>query len=121
MMLGSVLAESGHPTSVSYLLSDDLINWSEAQVVLQAPFRDEVDSCDDDDGITYPTILDPNDAEAKDWDPDADLSPNFERPTAQPDLYFNHRDVQPGRGARAVWIERPLSERTAFQPGSPRT
>ena len=82
-----------NPVGVWYQLSDDLINWSEPQLLVNAPNRDTVpDGQACLDGITYSVIIDRDDP-AKDWTTaDTGGNPNFDHPGATPDLYFNQTD-----------------------------
>ena len=85
-----------NPAGVYYRLSDDLLNWSEPQLVMEARLRSDAGRDCRFDAVTYPVILDPNDP-ANPATPTSPLpsdgeSINFERPGARPDLYFHHID-----------------------------
>jgi hypothetical protein len=83
----------GSAKDVLYMLSDDLINWSPAQLLITSPDRShagEAPLCLD--GVTYPVILDPSDP-ASTWP--AVSNPNFDHPGATPELYFHHKNVSP--------------------------
>jgi hypothetical protein len=89
-------AEPQARKKVHYVLSDDLRNWSAAQLLLDAPPRgDKHANTVCLDGITYPHVIDPDDP-AKDWaSTDTTGNPNFDHPGPTPDVYFNYHDVAP--------------------------
>jgi hypothetical protein len=74
-----------------YLLSDDLRNWGDPQLLAAAPSRTSPEDECTYDRVTYPVIIDPNDPAAG-W-PAQSSNPNFDHPGARPDLYFHHRDL----------------------------
>ena len=109
--LQKYMVVSGHPNDatmpnagVHYRLSDDLINWSDEQLIVDMPNRAQAmaqTTCED--GFTYPVVLDPNDP-ASHWpDSPADpTNPNFDHPGATPDLYANFFDLSKDAGGNCT-------------------
>ena len=80
---------------VYYSLSDDLINWSEPQLVMKAPtINDATVDCNLDQ-VSYPVLLDPDDPAAS-WTPEsAYQNPNFDHPDRGTDIYFRQKLRKP--------------------------
>jgi hypothetical protein len=76
-------------TGVYYGLSDDLINWSDFQLLMEAPTGGQNCTLDP---IQYPVVLDPNDPAAS---ATGTQNPNFDHPGRTPDLYFRHEYRMP--------------------------
>jgi hypothetical protein len=116
------------PEGVYYMLSDDLLNWSDPQLVMKAPIATPYDPANCPlDTVAYPVLLDPNDP-ASHW-PDAPAvpaNPNFDHPGRRPDLYFTDgprtstSDCQPvGGGANLARIPIQFEQKQAtFQSGT---
>jgi hypothetical protein len=87
MVLGQV-GNVGPPESGSddvwYALSDDLVNWSSPQPLITRTGT----GCGQED-VQYPVVLDATNDPAAQWHV-GDADPNFDHPSRQPYLYFDH-------------------------------
>jgi hypothetical protein len=101
MLLGHFPDSKTVPSHVGvhYMLSDDLRNWSEPQLLLRSPAtQDTADTglCNAMNAVNYPGLFDPSDPAAQ-WlhpgdnpPPGTPENPNFDHPGISPDLYFKH-------------------------------
>jgi hypothetical protein len=95
MLVASAVPGNG---LLQYLLSDDLLNWSDPQPLVSAPQRDNAEAACLD-GLTYSVIIDPHDPANPPNDPAGSsgepADPNFDHPNATPDIYASYMNVDP--------------------------
>jgi hypothetical protein len=98
---------TGSKKGAYYSLSPDLINWSDKQLIFEAP---TASSTCDGPSVLYPSIADP-----------ADTTVNFERPGRTPDVFFSCFNSTTGSAANRTMFRVPVKFRyrsATFEDGA---